>query len=142
MQDELEGDPNAKDHISAILNFRQKKGIAKKIAIEGHEANKGWFYWLSLGCVRSKSTHALDKKPSEEDDNEPGVLNLKLSPVKSVRVDKPQPKTPKKSAAPAGNLAMTIAKSQSIQNLIGLDNKKVTNIFNVVKMLGTSPIEE
>jgi hypothetical protein len=30
MQEELEGDPNAKDHISAILNFRQKKGIAKK----------------------------------------------------------------------------------------------------------------
>jgi hypothetical protein len=145
MQEELEEDPNAKDHISAILNFRQKKGIAKKQAIEGHEANKGWFYWLSLGCVRSKSTHALhalDKKPSEDDDNEPGVLNLKLSPVKGVRLDKAPSKTPQKSAAPAGNLAMTIAKSQSIQNLIGVDSKKVANIFNVVKMLGTSPIEE
>jgi hypothetical protein len=57
-------------------------------------------------------------------------------------LEKPLPKTPQKSAAPAGNLAITIAKSQSIQNLIGLDNKKVANIFNVVKMLGTSPIEE
>jgi hypothetical protein len=57
-------------------------------------------------------------------------------------LEKTLPKTPQKSAAPAGNLAMTIAKSQSIQNLIGLDNKKVANIFNVVKMLGTSPIEE
>ena len=96
MQEELEGDPTAKEHISAILNFRQKKGIAKKEAIEGHEPNRGWFYWLSLGCVRSKSTNAVNRKPSEEDDNEPGVINLKLSPVKGVRMDKALPKSPAK----------------------------------------------
>ena len=94
MQEELEGDLSAKDHIRAILSFRQKKGISKKEAIEGHEPNKGWFYWLSLGCVRSKSTHTLDKKPSEEEDREPGILNLKLSPIKGVQVDKPLPNSP------------------------------------------------
>ena len=122
MQEEYENDPEVENHIAAILSFREKKGIEKQGLFE---AKKGWSYWLSLGCVRSKSTHYIpgqdNSKKGSEEEHEPGVLNLKLSPIKGVKVDKGSTHSPQKKSPNMGNLAMNMMKSQSIENLIGQD---------------------
>jgi len=61
MQEELEQNPDSEDHLRTILSFRQRKGkgILKSGDNESPEPRKDWTYWLSFGCVKSKSSNAL-----------------------------------------------------------------------------------
>ncbi len=82
------------EHLQAIIDFRKRKaGLV--------EERKGWGYWLSLGCVRSKSTaHLNHAGPAALDDTDQGgkaaeeTPNLKLSPIKGVRLSKDSQTTP------------------------------------------------
>ncbi len=84
MQEEEEED---EDHFQKILSFRRKsgKGIAKSgLSNEEYQDRKGWAYWLSFGCVRSKSTNELHQKDKEES----GTIGIKISNVRGIRIDK------------------------------------------------------
>ena len=146
MQEELERSPDTEDHLRSILSFRQKKGILKS-GEESPEPRRDWTYWLSFGCVKSKSSNALavvdgNKPKPKEEEPEPGILSLKLSPVKGVRMNKPLASVTPKPSTGTGNMAMKMAQSKSIQNLIGQDQKKAQNMFQVLKIIGTTPMEE
>lgn len=97
MQLELEQNPDDNEHMQDILNFRKKKSGAGM-----SEERKGWGYWLSLGCVRSKSTSNFLHSggiSNDKDQQHGGKATethhaIRLSPIKGVRLNKEAKKTP------------------------------------------------
>ncbi len=134
--------PGAEEHLKTLFEHRRKK--------RNPSPKRGLTFWLSLGCLRSKSqtpllssaeqilAHNLDPKNQQSGElNKKGFSfsHMKLSGVHGVRVNKKPKNSPVKKVENNAGDVYAIDNAKNLNEVFGKDEKKVSTLYHAVKLV-------